>query len=133
MLIRLFFDRADAQGIDAHAFANKKNVWVAADGSRRKREKKGKGLLKDKIAPTLERGDTPGDILRYELLVERTEAKGEDMEQVDVIPIRNLIKSLKDAGENTSRQEEVQLIEMESRRLRKTVSCRRSSGARDSG
>ena len=76
------------------------------------------------MAPTLELGDTPGDILRYELLVERTEAKGEDMEEVDVVPIRNLIKSLKDAGENTMRQEEVQLIEMESRRLRKTVSWR---------
>lgn len=112
---------ANMQGVDAHAYALKKDVWGAVDGPRRRGDKKAP-LLKDRIAPTLERGDSPADILRYELLVEKTEAKGKGNETLEAKPIRTLIKDLKDASENLISREESALVLTELQRIRAIVS-----------
>ncbi|KAI5481086.1 SNF4 family helicase/atpase [Pseudohyphozyma bogoriensis] len=70
-----------ADALNAEALGPQKSQWAAAEGARRKREKKNKKRKRidlDKIVvPTLERGDLPADILRYELLVERAGVQGE--------------------------------------------------------
>jgi hypothetical protein len=55
--------------------------------------------------------------LRYELLVERLESKGEDNEFAEVVPIRQLIKTLRDAEEAAGSKKEVALLERERKRL----------------
>lgn len=72
---------------------------------------------KDFLAPTLESGHAPADVLRYELLVERLESKGEDNEFAEVVPIRQLIKTLRDAEEAAGSKKEVALLERERKRL----------------
>ncbi|KAM0747530.1 hypothetical protein T439DRAFT_328769 [Meredithblackwellia eburnea MCA 4105] len=149
--------------LEAYGYNNKKNVWAAADGSRRARvkkdeQKKARHNLKDRIAPSIEAGDSPADVLRYELLVERSEVKskwrediwGKDNEgigehssddeedhyeddsrgkksknskrkgkdDVEVTPLRNSIKALKDAGELIHRYEEEEILELESKRVK---------------
>ncbi|KAK4700839.1 E3 ubiquitin-protein ligase SHPRH, partial [Phenoliferia sp. Uapishka_3] len=113
---------ADVQEAEAYKFGQKKTEWAATDGSRRahvaKGDKKQKTALKKRLAPSLEKGDSPADILRYELLVERDQAKGEGNEDVEVQPLQNSIKALKDASERASRDEEAEMLDRESRRLR---------------
>ncbi|GAA5866067.1 hypothetical protein JCM3774_000014 [Rhodotorula dairenensis] len=72
---------------------------------------------KDFLAPTLESGHAPADVLRYELLVERLESKGEDNEFAEVVPIRQLIKNLKEAEEEAGSKKEIALLERERKRL----------------
>ncbi|GAA5942532.1 E3 ubiquitin-protein ligase IRC20 [Sporobolomyces koalae] len=68
--------------------------------------------IKDFRPPTLETGYTPADVLRYELLVERIEAKGEDREFAEIVPLRSLMKKLKDATEFAFRDAEVKRTEI---------------------
>ncbi|GAA5889557.1 hypothetical protein JCM5296_005984 [Sporobolomyces johnsonii] len=76
---------------------------------------------KDFVAPTIENGHAPADVLRYELLVERIEAKGEGRERTEVTPLRHLIKSLKDAAEQSSKQQEIALLDSERARISKSL------------
>ncbi|GAA5969948.1 hypothetical protein JCM21900_002450 [Sporobolomyces salmonicolor] len=76
---------------------------------------------KDFVAPTVENGHAPADVLRYELLVERLEAKGEGREKTEVIPLRHLIKALKDAAEQSSKQQEIALLDSERARISKRL------------
>jgi len=78
--------------------------------------------INDFRAPSLETGHTPADILRYELLVERIEAMGEDREFSEITPLRHLIKKLKDAAELNSRDAEIALLDAERSRIGKAVS-----------
>ena len=57
--------------------------------------------------------------MRFELLVERIEAKGEDQEQTEIIPLRNVIKKLKDASELGLNPVEEAILKREQTRLRK--------------
>lgn len=61
-------------------------------------------------------------MLRYELLVERLEAKGEDNEFAEVTPLRQLIKTLKEAEDNAGSNREEKLLERERTRLQGYVS-----------
>lgn len=72
--------------------------------------------------PSIDRGDSPADVLRYELLVERSEAKGEGNAELEIVPLRNLIKSIKDASEVRRREEEEELLKEELKRLQAIVS-----------
>ncbi|GAA5992971.1 hypothetical protein JCM10908_000775 [Rhodotorula pacifica] len=72
---------------------------------------------RDFLAPSLESGHAPADVLRFELLVERLESKGEDNEFAEIVPIRQLIKSLKDAEEEAGSKKEIALLEKERTRL----------------
>ncbi|GAA5983366.1 hypothetical protein JCM11641_006047 [Rhodosporidiobolus odoratus] len=79
--------------------------------------------VRDFIPPSLEFGNSPAEILRYELLVDMLEAKGEDREHYEPKPLRQLIKQLKDAAENAEEDEEAELaiLGREGARLTKTV------------
>ncbi|GAA5969844.1 hypothetical protein JCM3765_004593 [Sporobolomyces pararoseus] len=77
--------------------------------------------ITDFRAPTLETGFTPADVLRYELLVERIEAKGEDREFAEITPLRHLIKKLKDAAELSNRDTEIALLDSEKKRISKAL------------
>ncbi|GAA5992964.1 hypothetical protein JCM5350_003062 [Sporobolomyces pararoseus] len=77
--------------------------------------------ITDFRAPTLETGFTPADVLRYELLVERIEAKGEGREFAEITPLRHLIKKLKDAAELSNRDTEIALLESEKKRISKAL------------
>lgn len=57
--------------------------------------------------------------MRFELLVERIEAKGLDQEQVEIVPLRNIIKKLKDAAETGLNTVEESILRREQARLRK--------------
>jgi hypothetical protein len=102
---------------------DKKKEFTAAN--RLQRKKKNVYIpLKDRRVPCLEEGDTPDEILRFELLVERIEAKGEDEEETEPVPLRHIIGTLKEALEKTTVPEEKKLLELESRRLKKEVSAK---------
>ncbi|GAA5843078.1 hypothetical protein JCM11251_002725 [Rhodosporidiobolus azoricus] len=77
---------------------------------------------KEYVAPSLELGATAGDILRYELLVERIEAKGEGRDFYEPQPLRQLIKLLKEkeADEDVNRKE-LAILERERKRLTKAI------------
>ncbi|GAA6018689.1 hypothetical protein JCM11491_001262 [Sporobolomyces phaffii] len=76
--------------------------------------------IKDFCVPSLET-HTPAQVLRYELLAERIEAKGEDREFSEITPLRHLIKKLKDAAELSSRDAEVALLDREKARIVKVL------------
>lgn len=80
--------------------------------------------LKKRRVPCLEEGDTPEEILRFELLVERIEAKGEGEEQTEPVPLRHIIGTLKEALDKTTVLEEKKLLELELRRLKKEVAAK---------
>ncbi|GAA5841899.1 hypothetical protein JCM3766R1_002531 [Sporobolomyces carnicolor] len=77
--------------------------------------------IRDFRAPTLDTGFAPADILRYELLVERIEAKGDGREFSEITPLRHLLKKLKDAAELSNREEEFVLLEHERKRISKAL------------
>ncbi|SCV70192.1 BQ2448_1586 [Microbotryum intermedium] len=52
--------------------------------------------IKDRRIPTLEQGDTPRDILTFELTVERLQAKGKDMEAHEVVGLKRMVGRLRD-------------------------------------
>lgn len=60
--------------------------------------------------------------MRYQLLVERLESKGEDNEFAEVTPIRQLIKALKEASERSESDREITILDRERARLQKSVS-----------
>lgn len=64
----------------------------------------------------------PLAVLRYQLLVERLESKGEGNEFAEVTPIRQLIKALKEAIERSESAREITILERERARLQKSVS-----------
>ncbi|GAA5838983.1 hypothetical protein JCM9279_002557 [Rhodotorula babjevae] len=72
---------------------------------------------KDFVAPTLESGHSPADVLRYELHVERLEAKGEGNEFAEALPLRSLIKQLREAAERSTSPHEVAILDRERNRL----------------
>lgn len=57
--------------------------------------------------------------MRFELLVERIEAKGVDQEQTEIVPLKNVIKKLKEAAEAGLNDVEVAILKREQSRLRK--------------
>lgn len=121
------YSSADVLDLEAYGYDSKKEAWAAAEGSRRahvaKGDKKKKGQnLKDARVPSLEKGDSPATVLRYELLVERAEAKGDGNQDVEIQPLRNSIKGLKDACERAEREEEKEMLDREMKRLRAIVS-----------
>ncbi|KPV71995.1 uncharacterized protein RHOBADRAFT_56135 [Rhodotorula graminis WP1] len=72
---------------------------------------------KDFVAPSLESGHSPADVLRYELHVERLEAKGDGNEFAEVVPLRSLIKQLREAAERSTSQNEIAILDRERNRL----------------
>jgi hypothetical protein len=114
-------DRSALDDFDAVAADSKKSQWSATDGSRRRRgtkgEKKKKGSDQLDRIPTLEEGDTPGDLLKYELLKERIDAKGGN----EVIPIRHTIKELRAIADSASSNIELTIVSNELTRLRSMV------------
>ncbi|GAA5891640.1 hypothetical protein JCM8208_007354 [Rhodotorula glutinis] len=72
---------------------------------------------KDFVAPSLESGHSPADVLRYELHVERLEAKGDGNEFAEVVPLRSLIKQLREAAERSTVQNEIAILDRERNRL----------------
>lgn len=76
---------------------------------------------KEFLAPTVESGHSPADVLRYELLVERLESKGEDKEFTEIVPLRHLIKQLREAAERSESNKEIAILDRERTRLNKMV------------
>ncbi|GAA5899656.1 hypothetical protein JCM6882_001177 [Rhodosporidiobolus microsporus] len=79
---------------------------------------------KDYVPPSLELGATAGEILRYELLVERLEAKGEGREFYEPQPLRHLTKSLNETAKEAKDEgnsKEVAILERERARLTKAI------------
>ncbi|GAA5863433.1 hypothetical protein JCM8547_006979 [Rhodosporidiobolus lusitaniae] len=72
---------------------------------------------KEFVAPTIEFGNTPAEVLRYELEVERIEAKGEGREFYEPSSLRSLTKKLKEAEDDTDRPAEAALLEREKKRI----------------
>ncbi|BGP51473.1 hypothetical protein JCM10450v2_007415 [Rhodotorula kratochvilovae] len=85
---------------------------------------------KDFLAPTIESGHSPAEVLRYELLVERLEAKGEDNEFAEVIPLRQLIKQLKEAAERSHTQHEIAILDRERNRIAQNLGTLEKVGDR---
>ncbi|BGP19791.1 hypothetical protein JCM10213_003100 [Rhodosporidiobolus nylandii] len=77
--------------------------------------------LHEFIAPTLESGATPADILRYELLKEIIESKGEEREHYQPQPLRQLIKQLKETADTSEDDREIAILEREQKRLTKQI------------
>ncbi|GAA6044440.1 hypothetical protein JCM8097_006647 [Rhodosporidiobolus ruineniae] len=76
---------------------------------------------KDFLAPTIESGHSAADVLRYELLVERLEAKGEDREFYEPTPIRHLMKRLKDTADESENDREIAILMRERERLTELI------------
>ncbi|GAA5826106.1 hypothetical protein JCM3770_003829 [Rhodotorula araucariae] len=85
---------------------------------------------KDFLAPTIESGQSPAEVLRYELLVERLEAKGEDNEFAEIIPLRQLIKQLKEAAERSHTQHEIAILDRERNRIANNLAALEKVGDR---
>ncbi|GAA6018304.1 hypothetical protein JCM10207_000797 [Rhodosporidiobolus poonsookiae] len=107
-----------------------KGKAVAKGKGKKKKEKKQKTRFQERrtankkqlsykefLAPTIESGHQPADVLRYELLVERLESKGEDREFFEPTPIRHLIKTLKERSEETESAKEEAIMNRERARL----------------
>ncbi|CEQ41752.1 SPOSA6832_03505 [Sporobolomyces salmonicolor] len=132
-------DDEEEDKMDEHYEGQAKREKAKGEGQAEKTDKQNKALqektrtqkkrganirnnsYKDFVAPTVENGHAPADVLRYELLVERLEAKGEGREKTEVIPLRHLIKALKDAAEQSSKQQEIALLDSERARISKRL------------
>ncbi|BGP35067.1 hypothetical protein JCM10296v2_006897 [Rhodotorula toruloides] len=82
---------------------------------------KKKRSYKEFLAPTVESGHSAEQVLRYQLLVERLESKGEDNEFAEITPIRQLIKALKEASERSESDREITILDRERARLQKSL------------
>ncbi|KAM0786243.1 hypothetical protein ACM66B_007043 [Microbotryomycetes sp. NB124-2] len=109
-----------ADQLNQDLFGLKKSEWGLKDPDSKRRRKK-YIPLKERRVPTIEQGDTPEDILRFELLRERIQARGEDQEEVDVVPLRATVRALIEAKERTSNEFELSLLKKESDRLKQDV------------
>ncbi|BGP27363.1 proteophosphoglycan 5 [Rhodotorula toruloides] len=76
---------------------------------------------KEFLGPTIESGHSAEQVLRYQLLVERLESKGEGNEFAEVTPIRQLIKALKEASERSESYREITILDRERARLQKSL------------
>lgn len=77
---------------------------------------------RDFLAPTVESGHAPGDVLRYNLLVERLKAKGDNREFEEVTPLRQIIKMFREAEQESQSSEESSMLKHERKRIRASVS-----------
>ncbi|KAK4049943.1 hypothetical protein OIV83_003767 [Microbotryomycetes sp. JL201] len=98
----------------------KKSEWGAKDPDSKRRRKK-YIPFKERRVPSLEQGDTPEDVLRFELLRERVEARGSDNEEVDVVPLRATTRVLLEAKDRAYRSIEIAVLKQEAERLKQVV------------
>ncbi|KAK4051523.1 hypothetical protein OIO90_004737 [Microbotryomycetes sp. JL221] len=110
-----------ADQLNQDLFGNvKKNEWAAKDPDSKRRRKRYVPLSERRV-PTLEAGDTPEDILRFDLLRQRVEARGEGQEELEVVPLRSSHRALLDASETAHNNQEYTLLKKEADRLRKEI------------
>lgn len=108
-----------AEQLAADIFAGeKKNRWDANPLNVKRKRKNEYVPLEKRRVPSIEQGDTPEAVLRFELLVERVEAKGEGQEETEVVPFRHIVSKLKEAAEGTMSARERALLQKEMERLR---------------
>jgi hypothetical protein len=83
-----------------------------------------KNSYKDFIPPSIEFGNTAAEVLRYELYVERIEAKGEGREFYQEKPLRHLLQDLKNALERLDEKHdvvEIAILEREHKRVKSSI------------
>lgn len=95
-------------------------VNTGPNRTKRKREEKEKDPILDN-EPTLERGNTTAELIRWRLYVERVQAKGEGNEKKEAQPLRTLLQQLKDALDRATTNEDKALLDREMKRLRKIL------------
>lgn len=85
------------------------------------------GYLTDEFMatePSLARGNTPADLIRWRLFIERIRFKGEGKENDEPEPITKLLQQLKEAKDRVDPEEhpqELVMIETEMKRVRKVL------------
>jgi hypothetical protein len=83
-----------------------------------------KNSYKDFIPPSIEFGNTAAEVLRYELYVERIEAKGEGREFYQEKPLRHLLQDLKNALERLDEKHdvvEIAILDREYKRVKSSI------------
>ncbi|KDE04385.1 hypothetical protein, variant [Microbotryum lychnidis-dioicae p1A1 Lamole] len=95
-----------------------RNRKIESQGANRAKRVKVKQFvpIKDRRVPTLEQGDTPRDILTFELTVERLQAKGDDMEAHEVVGLKRMVGRLKDTRDAeyvSAKERELLIIEID--------------------